>query len=526
MSEKWWDMSDDELDDLFREASDKAEIPFDSSALNKLRQKIDFKPSPEPQQGFKKRWLALIALLFFVGVALLYTFSGIVHEKTTTTNTHEVVSEKTPTTANNQENKQSFPTESSDDKQLNPEKLKKELANKVSKIDGKKVTDKPSLEVEAKRINTEKVVKESVEDKEFTSSAKSNNISGKTKSLAFSNDKNILNQTSISALSKSEIQEKNVHNNLVLDKAEKANPSNNSEVFTNGLITNESSVFVGKTKKSNNKQTKSKDFTSHSELIDNQNNTTISMPIMPVEEKPIEQETILKTDFYHVDFLSNKGTKPLEIHVETESPTYVDAPPIMMKQPKFSRFGVRLAIAPEINSIGKMETSAVMGSMFALLLEYRLTKKLTLQTGINYSKKKYTGNFEYYRAWTNGTATKPLTVDGICSVVDIPINLRLNAFQTNRNTFFISGGVSSYLMSDEIYTYNYAWGPPKIRDWTGSSSSFYWSTLNLSAGIERKMTKHFTLQVEPFMKTPLVGVGRGLVNLYSSGLLFSTKYEF
>ena len=67
MSEKWWDMSDDELDDLFREASDKAEIPFDSSALDKLRQKIDFKPSPEPQQGFKKRWLALIALLFFVG---------------------------------------------------------------------------------------------------------------------------------------------------------------------------------------------------------------------------------------------------------------------------------------------------------------------------------------------------------------------------------------------------------------------------------------------------------------------------
>ena len=65
-----------------------------------------------------------------------------------------------------------------------------------------------------------------------------------------------------------------------------------------------------------------------------------------------------------------------------------------------------------------------------------------------------------------------------------------------------------------------------MRDWTGTSSSFYWSTFNLSVGIERKMTKYFTLQVEPFMKTPLVGVGRGLVNLYSSGLLFSTKYEF
>ena len=515
MSEKWWDMSDDELDDLFREASDKAEIPFDSSALNKLRQKIDFKPSPEPQQGFKKRWLALIALLFFVGVALLYTFSD----------KKEIILPSS-TIKNNQENRQPFPTESSDNKQLNQEKLKEVLANKVSKIDEKKVADKPSLKVEAKSINNEKVVKESVENKVFTSSAKSNNISGKTKSLAFSNDKNILNQTSISALSKSEIQEKNVHNNLVLDKAEKANPTNGSEALTNGLITNENSIFVGKAKKSGNRKTKLKDFISHSELIDYQNNTIISTPIIPIEEKPIEQETILKTDFNDVNFLSNKGTKPLETHVESESPTYVDAPPIMMKQPKFSRFGVRLAIAPEINSIERMETSAVVGSMFALLLEYRLTKKLTLQTGINYSKKKYKGDFEYYRAWTNGAATKPLTVDGICSVVDIPINLRLNAFQTNRNTFFISGGVSSYLMSDEVYIYNYASGPPKIRNWTGNSSSFYWSTLNLSAGIERKMTKHFTLQVEPFMKTPLMGVGRGLVNLYSSGLLFSTKYEF
>ena len=515
MSEKWWDMSDDELDDLFREASDKAEIPFDSSALDKLRQKIDFKPIPQPQQGIKKRWFALVALLFFVGVALLYTFSG-----------KKEITLPSSTTKNKQENKQSFQTESSHNKQLNQEKLKDVLANKVSKIDDKKVAGKPSLGAEAKSINNEKIVKKSVGNKVFTSSAKSNNISGKTKSLAFSNDKNILNQTSISALSKSEIQEKNVHNNLVLDKAEKANPTNGSEALTNELITNESSVFVGKAKKSSNKQTKSKDFTSHSELIGYQNNTTISTPIMPIEEKPIEQETILKTDFYNIDFLSNKGTKTLPINVESELPTYVDAPPIVMKQPKFSRLGVRLAIAPEINSIERMETSAVMGSMFALLLEYRFTKTLTLQTGINYSKKKYTGDFEYYRAWTNGTATKPLTVDGTCSVVDIPINLRLNAFQTSRNTFFVSGGVSSYLMSDEIYIYNYASGPPKVRDWTGNSSSFYWSTLNISAGIERKMTKHFTLQVEPFMKTPLMGVGRGLVNLYSSGLLFSTKYEF
>ena len=110
MSEKWWDMSDDELDDLFREASDKAEIPFDSSALDKLRQKIDFKQMPQPQQGFKRRWVALAGLLIFVGVALLYTFSGVVGEKTSTTATNKT------------ENKSSISAGLSESEQLNKEK--------------------------------------------------------------------------------------------------------------------------------------------------------------------------------------------------------------------------------------------------------------------------------------------------------------------------------------------------------------------------------------------------------------------
>jgi hypothetical protein len=73
MSEKWWDMSDDELDDLFREASDKVEVPFKSSSFDKLRQKIDIQRTPEPPKGYKKRWLVLLAGLFLmVGVGLVY----------------------------------------------------------------------------------------------------------------------------------------------------------------------------------------------------------------------------------------------------------------------------------------------------------------------------------------------------------------------------------------------------------------------------------------------------------------------
>ena len=488
MSEKWWDMSDDELDDLFREASDKAEIPFDSSALDKLRQKIDFKPLPESEVSlsFMKRWIVLAGLLIFVGVALVITFFNKSVESKYANIAHAKIERKKELKASGN---------------LSNNQKSKVLIDKdtFSTANGLHSTSAIADIIENKIVHKETLA--TIEN--FTNRNGEKLSQARKNRLAFP-----INKTS-SNLEKT--------NSTLIKQA-----SNNSEAYPSII----SHSYESNRKKSKLIRSKVNNNQLYNPSGYPEINTPISTALIIPDNKPTEEVTIVKTNFYNVDFITNKEPKPLQINVESDSPTYIDAPPIAIKQPKFLRFGVRLAIAPEINSIERMESSAVVGNMFALLLEYRLTKKLTLQTGVNYSKKKYSGDFEYYHAWTSATGTQPLTVDGICNVVDIPINLRLNAFQIKRNTFFISGGVSSYLMSDEIYTYNYAWGSPKVRDWTGSSSSFYWSTLNLSAGVERKMNKHFTLQVEPFLKTPLVGLGRGLVNLYSSGLLFSTKYEF
>lgn len=506
MSEKWWDMSDDELDDLFREASDKVEIPFDSSALDKLKQKIDFKPIPQlkPSQGFKKRWIALAGFLIFFGVALLYTFFGKEGDSKLNNNSN-IISEYT------------LPTSGDVDKKI---PITANSTNTESKIIESNIAQKKTSTI---KVYSMEKYKHGLADK-------------KGEKYDLNIEKSASNRKSFKA-----IQQDNLLENKPLDFS-KTKPTDETIPTINHELSGNNSTILKEENKGNDvkilsssKNSKKLSSLAKSRFSNNNQvynssvyqeiNVPISTPLIISENKFTKEEKISRTDFYNVDFLANKDTKPLQINIHSESPMYADVPPIVMKQPKFSRFGIRLAIAPEINSIEKMETSAVVGSMFAFLLEYRLTKKLTLQTGVNYSNKKYTGNFEYYRAWVNANP-QPININGICKVIDIPINLRLNAFHMKRNTFFISGGVSSYIMSDEIYTYNYAYGFPKVRDWTGNSASFYWSTLNLSTGVERKMNKHFTLQIEPFLKTPLVGVGRGLVNLYSSGLLFSTKYEF
>ncbi|MDZ7900275.1 MAG: hypothetical protein U5N85_19905 [Arcicella sp.] len=530
MSEKWWDMSDDELDDLFREASDKADIPFDSSALDKLRQKIDFKPTPPPLQGFKKGWLALTGLLLLLGVALLYIFSGENDGLPLKNRPNTVFENKSPSTnhipSDSIENNQSnFSQKEKLDKLENLPKSNRtvviidENESKVNSTSSKNTT-------ESKIIKDKSLIPlENSSNQKWNKKLIKNGYSLNKKSFVKDLSNSISEDNSLDI---SKIKANNEETKAIISESEKNQMSVNE---SNNNNSEENSFIVSNASKQNRKTSKLKKISYNDGQVNNsslysETNTSISTPITISENKPSQEETIAEMNFHQIDFLSNKPIKSLETNITSEPLTYVDAPPIVLKQPKFSRFGIRLAIAPEISSIEKMETSAVVGGLFGLLLEYRLTKKLTLQTGINYSKKTYTGDFEYYRAWMDVTGTKPVNIDGICNVVDIPINLRLNAFQMKYNTFFVSGGVSSYLMSDEVYTYNYAWGPPKIRDWTGSSSSFYWSTLNLSVGVERKMNKHFTLQVEPFLKTPLMGVGRGLVNLYSSGLLFSTKYEF
>jgi hypothetical protein len=538
MSEKWWDMSDDELDDLFREASDKAEIPFDSSALDKLRQKIDFKPTPQPSQGFKKRWLALTGLLIFFGVVLVYIFSG-KNDDSTLENRPNVISKNELSSSTDSKASSSIEHKQNDISQKKDLSKSKNLpSNDKSAVIFDKSNSSKEKESKGNSTNSGSIIESKIIPNE--NATRLEKPSNKKRNEQEIKNGYSLNKKSFDKDLSNNISENNSLKNRTLDISNTKSFDEKTKITVHGLEKNQTDIIEinNSNSEENSSYLKAKKKTSkfQKSLSDNaqvsnpsvyiETNNPISVPFVIPENKPLEEETIVRTNFYNVDFLSNRPTKSLETNVTSEPPTYVNTQPVVMNQPKFSRFGIRLAIAPEVSSIGKMETSAVIGSLFGLFLEYRLTKKLTLQTGVNYSKKIYTGDFEYYRAWVGGTGTKPVNIDGNCKVLDIPINLRFNAFQMNRNTFFISGGVSSYLMSDEVYTYNYAWGPPKVREWMGSSSSFYWSTLNLSAGIERKMNKHFTLQVEPFLKTPLTGVGRGMVNLYSSGLLFSTKYEF
>jgi hypothetical protein len=80
-------------------------------------------------------------------------------------------------------------------------------------------------------------------------------------------------------------------------------------------------------------------------------------------------------------------------------------------------------------------------------------------------------------------------------------------------------------MKRETYNYFYKYtasGPTVNRKYTiNDQNKHYFSVLTLSGGYQKNIGKLFFLQVEPYFKLPLKGVGFGEVKLNSSGVLFS-----
>jgi hypothetical protein len=558
MSEKWWDMSDDDLDDLFREASDKVDVPFDSSAFNKLRQKID--PQPEATKGFKKRWLLLLVGLFLlVGVGLVYRFTS--SKESSLANKNEGVTDKSLDRKNNRlgsdnQNVTTEPTDkisafSSQKTQETTEELtsksSQDLAQKSNDLTKQKVNNS-SVEVtdthSKTNANEQKVAvkgksNQSYLETQTTTGEAKLSVKGKVKQSTFEGTSTD-NQTKAEGKSivierekEVAISENNITKNEDLNSSEKTksfseNPDNQT---VESFSIQKNNLEKGNWKSKNKKQVYSSNSKTKGlfQPIEGQNIYVPKVEESLIQKENPTEESVIKTNFFGVDYLASKDTKSLVTNVQpTEIQPYIDSLPRKTATPKFSRFGVRLAIAPDISST-ETNYALPLGSAFGILFEYRLTKRLTLQSGLSYSIKKYNGSFDDYHnfenTWPKFFATKPTSVDGGCTIIDVPINLRLNIFQKPKTTWFISSGLSTYIMPTEVYTYILNSTVLKTVSWS-DGTKYNWTVFNLSLGFEKQFSKHLYFQVEPYLKSPLKGLGRGGLNLYSSGLLFSTKYEF
>jgi hypothetical protein len=114
---------------------------------------------------------------------------------------------------------------------------------------------------------------------------------------------------------------------------------------------------------------------------------------------------------------------------------------------------------------------------------------------------------------------------------EIPLTLRYDFDRINNTTLFINAGASSYLMRHESYVYYVStWNagtlvsratPPIGYD---TKENYLFSVIDITFGVEQKLSKSLSFQVEPYAKIPVKGVGLGSVDLSSYGVNLSLRF--
>jgi hypothetical protein len=169
------------------------------------------------------------------------------------------------------------------------------------------------------------------------------------------------------------------------------------------------------------------------------------------------------------------------------------------------------------------------GYNFGVMIGYHFNDKLSIHTGAILTQKNYKLAGQDFTA-PKGTPIsyyKLETVAGYCRMWEIPLLMRYTFTKPQGNSFFLSAGLSSYFMTKENYEYFYYYnGVPVTKNISyNSTDTHILSILHLSAGFDKPISKNWSVQIEPYAKIPLGGVGFGNIQLSSFGINFSMQHR-
>ena len=283
-------------------------------------------------------------------------------------------------------------------------------------------------------------------------------------------------------------------------------PASHELIFKN-VAGNKVSNSISQTKSRSNPQLNSKVFISETPMSDIRRNEFIQtrQNYLPVTLSAL-----------HVNSLT-----PLFTINKTEEST-----PQHKRKSKSSKtlYG-SLVVGSDMNTV-KMQALSKPGLTAGFKIGFQMNK-WALETGLLYDRKSYSSNGKYfdYKIYPN---TKINNVDGTCNMFEWPVDVHYVFNPGNKHTFYISGGLSSYLMKKENYNYDYDWyGQPYYanRTYMNSSNNFF-SIVNISAGYQVKIGRSSSLRFEPYGKLPLKGVGIGHLPLTSFGVNVIVSKDF
>jgi hypothetical protein len=194
-------------------------------------------------------------------------------------------------------------------------------------------------------------------------------------------------------------------------------------------------------------------------------------------------------------------------------------------KPKYLRIGV--SYAPIRNGDFKPFKDMTVwstGHEISFHADWIISRDLSLQTSASwfYFNKKFLSDGEFwsfYNQIPSHFAPVVLPTEEVnLSILNIPLDVRINLVNARNSAFYITTGISNFILLSEYYR-DYKEEIVKSNDEDGPSRTIYMknteyrrrafgkinfgTALNLSIGVEKKISDKFSVQFEPFYRKPL-----------------------
>lgn len=425
------------------------------------------------------------------------------------------------------------------DKHTNQEEIvAKNVPSGKSENEKIKVEETKSKAIDLKTESTSKNVEEIAKTK--TEEIKKSSIE-KIEAPIKSSDKIVQNRIKSIDNSKS-VNSNSIPNNLIINKK---------------LITNVSREdFDSKLNSTNSNQLK---IQSESVLLAENNKTKVSEPKLDLDSSSnYLRENVGEIYAQERRFLSTESKENQKLNPKSfdqksvsniEKLALLNQPKADNKDKKTNKLGKKFKIGIDANTYVNFNENGLNDKLnvgFGLVSEYRLSKKLSINSGITLNSQNSVFNglqrssqdFRSFNLATSSFAAVPRAQVTNAKLVglDIPLTLQYQ-LQFGKTKSFFSTGFSSYSVINERYNneftvINYSFTGVNtssvsnvIDNPEGRFSYFKFArTLDISFGILYPISKKNTLSIEPFMKYPLSGLGYQNLKIGASGLSFKMNF--
>ena len=499
------ELPDDELDKLFRKSSEEFDPNYEPKDWNALSRRLDREDGKTPAAWFRKWWPAVIlALLIPAGLAGYYWINSADSNKRqiTQSSSPKIISPE-PVAVPKPESEKPVPGSKVKEPLASAENVPQnnapESGNKSKSI-GNHVEESNEETTEKAGLDKNEVSKILPRSRSKAGGVylEPNRSKGKEGDGAFSSIQNKPLKQNRSVIRRNEIGDENItENQFGKNSLAGKKPAIVSDK-SNDAVQDAISILSSK-----NLAAKDQDITT----------------------KEAEDRLLLSVSALdHLPF--NKKTA-LQFPAITWTQTETIEPPKQVKQNEPSpKLAIRFGYSPDMSSVG-LKNFSKPGSAFSLMVEYGLSRRLYLQTGVVRSEKVYfadSSEYEWPADWKTGP--RAISTDATCKIIEIPLNLRYDLIQNNRFRVFAGAGMSSYHMQNEKYVYNYAPHTYNIKwkDYETKTGWYLLSHVNLSAGYEHRISNKLSLLAEPYVKIPIKKVGYGKVDLFTAGVWLSIRY--